>query len=217
MFGDDNVHGYDDDDDDVEMEKSAEDKPKTSDDKHSSPDEKTKEDTTAASELTKPAAAAAAPPAAEDEKAEETPKKAVAEENDQLLSEDIGKLLEETKVPDLPSDILDAKSSSINKPKKSIKFSESLTKELQQKKMQLVQADSNLDIPDEVEDEFAESNVDIPEPGTAAATTAKPILKNSTQNSTDKTVEVSDKSSLLHESYSAKNIIGYMRLWWNSK
>ena len=39
-----------------------------------------------------------------------------AEENDQMLSEDIGKLLEETKVPDLPSaDILKASA----KPKKS--------------------------------------------------------------------------------------------------
>jgi len=105
---------------------------------------------------------------------------------DQLLSEDIGKLLEETKVPELPPVViakpdpgLAAATPAVVAAKKSIKFSETLTKELQQKKMQLVQAESNLDIPDEVDDEFAESNVDINDVPAAV----KPILKHAKSDS----------------------------------
>ena len=100
------------------------------------------------------------------------------------MSADIGKLLEETKVPELPSSSeikatpALTESEESPKPKKSIKFSESLTKELQQKKFQLVQPESNLDVPDEVDDEFAESaGMDIPYTPPSAV---KPILKNVT-------------------------------------
>ena len=64
--------------------------------------------------------------------------------------------------------------------KKSIKFSETLTKELQQKKIQLVQAESNLENPEDVDDEFAESNVDLSQVPTAV----RPILKHPNQSDT---------------------------------
>ena len=173
VFGDDNIHGnYDDNEDEEIGQETA-----------ASSEEKDKGENSEASQ----------PPAGKEElstdhEAEKSPGAVDKTENkdksDQLLSADIGKLLEETKVPELPSSEIKAtpaltESEESPKPKKSIKFSESLTKELQQKKFQLVQPESNLDVPDEVDDEFAESaGMDIPY--TPPSQAVKPILKNAT-------------------------------------
>ena len=171
VFGDDNIHGNYDDNEDEEIEQET-----------ASSEEKDKGKNSEAPQ----------PPASKEELStgHEAEKSHGAVDNtenkdksDQLLSTDIGKLLEETKVPELPSSEIRAtpaltESEESPKPKKSIKFSESLTKELQQKKFQLVQPESNLDVPDEVDDEFAESaGMDIPYTPPSAV---KPILKNVT-------------------------------------
>ena len=170
VFGDDNIHGNYDDNEDEEIE----------------------QETASSEEKEKGKSSEAPQPASKEElstdhEAEKSPGAVDNTENkdksDQLLSADIGKLLEETKVPELPSSEIRAtpaltESEESPKPKKSIKFSESLTKELQQKKFQLVQPESNLDVPDEVDDEFAESaGMDIPYTPPSAV---KPILKNVT-------------------------------------
>jgi hypothetical protein len=64
---------------------------------------------------------------------------------------DIGKVLEETKVPDLP-DI--ASSASPRGMKKSVKFCEQVSKEMKMTKMALVQPKTNMVNPMEIDDEF---------------------------------------------------------------
>ena len=174
VFGDDNIHGnYDDnEDEEIEQETAA-----SSEEKDKGKNSEASQPATSKEELST------------DHEAEKSPGAVDKTENkdksDQLLSADIGKLLEETKVPELPSSSeikatpALTESEESPKPKKSIKFSESLTKELQQKKFQLVQPESNLDVPDEVDDEFAESaGMDIPY--TTPPSAVKPILKNAT-------------------------------------
>ena len=143
FLGDDNIHGYDDDDDDDDE----------NDDKKEEAIEKADpvvEKVDAEKTVEKPS---------EELKSPEAPVEA-----DEL---DIGKILEETKVPELP-DSVDTK----KKSKRGVKFSEELTKELQQKKIPLMQPTSNLEIPEEVDDEFAAAEEPV------RPTTARPILKH---------------------------------------
>merc|ERR1712038_1228645 len=86
--------------------------------------------------------------------------------DDKLL--DIDKMLEETAVPTISLDA--ASKNSPKKPKRGVKFSEELSKDIAIKKIQLVQTASNLADPMDVDDEFAFSE----EPELAVA---KPILK----------------------------------------
>jgi len=217
VYGDDNVHGYDDDDEEEEAvpekkeksevhsasadqnDKSAETKTdksagdetdKSAEDETDKPaEDETDKATAEGKNDTSREESGEAEPEPEKEELKEAPRdqekteddKKKAEDkakDDQMLSEDIGKLLEETKVPELPPEI--AATKPVASAKKSIKFSETLTKKLQQKKIQLVQAESNLENPEDVDDEFAESNVDLSQVPTAV----RPILKHPNQSDT---------------------------------
>ena len=81
---------------------------------------------------------------------------------------DIDKMLEETEVPKISIDA--ASNNSPKKPKRGVKFSSEISKDIAIKKIQLVQTSSNLADPMDVDDEFAFSE----EPELAVA---KPILK----------------------------------------
>merc|ERR1719220_2607931 len=77
-------------------------------------------------------------------------------------------MLEETEVPKISIDA--ASNNSPKKPKRGVKFSSEISKDIAIKKIQLVQTASNLADPMDVDDEFAFSE----EPELAVA---KPILK----------------------------------------
>ena len=81
---------------------------------------------------------------------------------------DIDKMLEETEVPKISIDA--ASNNSPKNPKRGVKFSSEISKDIAIKKIQLVQTSSNLADPMDVDDEFAFSE----EPELAVA---KPILK----------------------------------------
>lgn len=82
----------------------------------------------------------------------------------------VAKILEETKVPELPADL--ATPSPVAS-KKSVKFSEQVAKEFSMTKFALVQPKSNMAGPMEVEDEFAEAEEDF----APKSSSAKTILK----------------------------------------
>ena len=91
--------------------------------------------------------------------------------DDKAALECVAKILEETKVPELPSaDLIDG-IAGIGK--KSVKFSSQISKDIAITKMALVQPKSNMAGPMEVDDEFAEAE----EPETKSL--ARKILKRS--------------------------------------
>ena len=148
FLGDDNIHGYDDDDEEILPPEPL--TPKNNSSQNSN--NKTSEN----NELNE----------------KQTSKKATQEtsknnsEDDKLL--DINKMLEETEVPNISID--SASKDMPKKPKRGIKWSEEISKDIAIKKIQLVQTASNLADPMDVDDEFAFSE----EPELAVA---KPILK----------------------------------------
>lgn len=89
----------------------------------------------------------------------------------------VAKILEETKVPELPADL--ATPSPVAS-KKSVKFSEQVAKEFSMTKFALVQPKSNMAGPMEVEDEFAEAEEDF----APKSSSAKTILKRAKSPST---------------------------------
>ncbi len=90
---------------------------------------------------------------------------------------DIGKVLEETAVPSLPS-VRDLERE--NKKRKSVTFAEGGPKECVQKNFALVQGETNLEEPPEVVDEFDEFVTDYPLPTSPPKVYAsKKILKKS--------------------------------------
>lgn len=100
------------------------------------------------------------------------PKPVDSKGDDELLAMDIGKVLEETAVPDVPS-------VDVEKVKKRKSVSFGATKEFANTKIALVQPESNLDDPMMIDDEFDEfvSSADISIPSPPKVYQAKKILK----------------------------------------
>jgi hypothetical protein len=112
---------------------------------------------------------------------------------------DIDKMLEETEVPKLKIDA--SSNNSPKKPKRGVKFSDELSKDIAIKKIQLVQTPSNLADPMEVDDEFAFSE----EPELAVA---KPILKRPNRpppKIIQEPVNLDEESNLITGSINSKN------------
>ena len=148
FLGDDNIHGYDDDDEEILPPEPI--TPKSSSSEKAT--NKSSEDNELKEKL----------------KSEKTTKENSKNDSgdDKLL--DINKMLEETSVPTIS--IETENKDTPKKPKRGVKFSEELSKDIAIKKIQLVQTASNLADPMDVDDEFAFSE----EPELAVA---KPILK----------------------------------------
>ena len=148
FLGDDNIHGYDDDDEEILPPEPVTPKSNSS--------EKATNKSSECNELK------------EKLNAGKTTNENLKNDSgdDKLL--DINKMLEETSVPTISIDT--ENKDTPKKPKRGVKFSEELSKDIAIKKIQLVQTESNLADPMEVDDEFAFSE----EPELAVA---KPILK----------------------------------------
>ena len=148
FLGDDNIHGYDDDDEEILPPEPVTPKSNSS--------EKAANKSSESNELK------------EKVNSGKTTNENLKNDSgdDKLL--DINKMLEETSVPTISIDT--ENKDTPKKPKRGVKFSEELSKDIAIKKIQLVQTESNLADPMEVDDEFAFSE----EPELAVA---KPILK----------------------------------------
>ena len=150
FLGDDNIHGYDDDDDDEVLP------PEPLKNAKNGSCQESKDKTSAIAEL----------------KVKQNDCKVSLDSSKNDVQDgtllDIDKMLKETEVPNIS--IESANNKSPKKPKRGVKFSTELSKDIAIKKIQLVQTPSNLADPMELEDEFAFSE----EPELAVA---KPILK----------------------------------------
>ncbi|TRY67013.1 hypothetical protein TCAL_16950 [Tigriopus californicus] len=112
--------------------------------------------------------------------------------DDELLAMDIGKVLEETAVPDVPS-------VDVEKVKKRKSVSFGATKEFANTKIALVQPESNLDDPMMIDDEFDEfvSSADISMPSPPKVYQAKKILKRGVETNPVSISSVAQSSELV--------------------
>ena len=178
FLDDDNIHGYDDDDEEIlppEPLNSKSSAPQVSNDKVSETSE-LKDKLNVNKAL--------------DEKSQN-------DVQDKLL--DIDKMLEATEVPKIKIDA--SSNNSPKRPKRGVKFSTELSKDIAIKKIQLVQTPSNLADPMEVDDEFAFSE----EPELAVA---KPILKRPNRpppKIIQEPVKLDEESNLITGSIDSKN------------